>query len=239
MNKYQKNIDLLKNLKKPDAIIYDWDNTLVDTWPLIHSAINTTMQAMQQEEWSLEKVRNTVHKSMRESFPQIFGNEWHKAGEIYKNSYQEINLHKICLLPNSLNLLNFVHQQKIPQFIVSNKIGQTLRKEVDYLKITNLFFSIIGAGDANYDKPNPHPVDLALLGSDIDPQKHQIWFVGDTIADIDCAFATKTQGIVYGHSLNQISNTIGDNIMEHGINSSGALPLYFDHQELIDILKKF
>lgn len=239
MNKYQKNINLLKNLQKPDAIIYDWDNTLVDTWPLIHTAINKTMQAMQQDKWSLEKVRNTVHKSMRESFPQIFGNDWQKAGEIYKNSYQEINLNKICLLSNSLNLLNLVYQKNIPQFIVSNKIGHTLRKEVDYLKITNLFFSIIGAGDANYDKPNPHPVDLALLGSDIDPKIHHVWFIGDTIADIDCAYATKTQAIVYGHSEHQISNTISDDIMKNGIDSSGALPLYFDHQELIDIIKKF
>ena len=72
----EKNLAALQNLKKPKAVIFDWDNTLVDTWPLIHRAINTTMNAMGKEEWSLQKVKDTVHKSMRESFPGIFGDNW-------------------------------------------------------------------------------------------------------------------------------------------------------------------
>ena len=66
----EKNRENFKNLRKPDAIIYDWDNTLVDTWPLIKNAINQTLREMNREEWSLEKVRDSVHKSMRESFPE-------------------------------------------------------------------------------------------------------------------------------------------------------------------------
>ena len=30
----------------PRAIIFDWDNTLVDVWPAIHDALNTTFVAM-------------------------------------------------------------------------------------------------------------------------------------------------------------------------------------------------
>ncbi|MBM3590884.1 MAG: hypothetical protein FJX30_05915, partial [Alphaproteobacteria bacterium] len=71
----------IRELPKPDTIIFDWDNTLVDTWPLIQIAINKTMKQMNKDPWSLEKVRDTVHKSMRESFPEIFGNDWQKAGE--------------------------------------------------------------------------------------------------------------------------------------------------------------
>ena len=103
-----KNRENFKNLRKPDAIIYDWDNTLVDTWPLIKNAINQTLRTMNREEWSLEKVRDSVHKSMRESFPEIFGNEWERAGEIYKKAYHDINIFQISLLKNSFELLNFV-----------------------------------------------------------------------------------------------------------------------------------
>lgn len=72
---------LLNNLKKPKAIIFDWDNTLVDTWPLIKTAINNTMSKMGRDHWSLEKVKNTVHKSMRDSFQKylvIIGNKLEK-----------------------------------------------------------------------------------------------------------------------------------------------------------------
>ncbi len=72
MNLEENKAALLK-LPKPKAVIFDWDNTLVDTWPLIQAAIDATMRATGREEWGLEKVRNNVHKSMRESFPKIFG----------------------------------------------------------------------------------------------------------------------------------------------------------------------
>jgi phosphoglycolate phosphatase len=30
----------MNKLSIPRAILFDWDNTLVDTWPLIHTAMN-------------------------------------------------------------------------------------------------------------------------------------------------------------------------------------------------------
>ena len=235
----EKNFQAFENLKKPDAIIYDWDNTLVDTWPLIQSAINSTMRATNREEWSVEKVRDSVHKSMRESFPEIFGNDWERAGEIYKKAYHDINIARISLLKNSLELLNFVKTLNIPQFLVSNKIGITLRKEVKKLQLENLFFSLVGAQDANSDKPSREPVDFALNGSEIDTKKHYIWFVGDTIADVECAHNSGAVPIIYGHSDNKISKTIDQKILENGFDNKGAVAVYFDHQQLIDILKKF
>jgi phosphoglycolate phosphatase len=233
----EKNLQAFQNLRKPDAIIYDWDNTLVDTWPLIKNAINATMRSLNREEWSLEKVRDSVHKSMRESFPEIFGNEWERAGEIYKKAYQDINIAQISLLKNSFELLNFVKSLNIPQFLVSNKIGTTLRKEVKKLQLEHLFFSLVGAQDANFDKPSREPADFALMGSQIDPKKHHIWFVGDTIADVECAHNLGACPIIYGHSDNQISKTIEEKILENGFDDKGAVAVYFDHKELINILK--
>jgi phosphoglycolate phosphatase len=227
-----KNKKALLQLPKPKAVIFDWDNTLVDTWPLIHEAIDKTMVAMGREPWGLQKVRDTVHKSMRESFPIIFGDNWEKAGEIYKNSYRAIHLDKIELLPNAMNLINKLEEQGILQILVSNKIGITLRKEAAKLGIDRKFFSIIGASDAAFDKPSREPVDLALLGSGLDPKKDVIWFVGDTIADVECAYNSGCIPVVYGHSGDQISKTISLEFLQEK-----NLPIYFDHQELVGILK--
>ena len=90
MNKVNKKA-LLK-LSKPKAVIFDWDNTLVSTWPLIHLAINHTMKNMGKDEWSEQEVKNRVHNSMRESFPAIFGDDWQKAGQIYKDKYHSLGL---------------------------------------------------------------------------------------------------------------------------------------------------
>jgi phosphoglycolate phosphatase len=234
---FEKNRKALLTLPKPKAIIFDWDNTLVDTWPLIHYAIDKTMVEMNREPWGLEKVRDTVHKSMRESFPEIFGDNWQKAGEIYKNAYRSSNLDKLVFLPNALELINTIEKQGILQFVVSNKIGTTLRKEAESLGVEKKFFSLIGASDTIADKPSRHPVEFALIGSDLDPSKDEIWFVGDTITDLECAYNSRCRPIIVGFSENQISRTISYETMKG--RDKGVVPLYFNHSELIEVIKKF
>ena len=87
-----------------------------------------------------------------------------------------------------LDLLKDLKKQDIRVFLVSNKIGITLRKEVAKLELNEYFFSVIGSMDANQDKPDVDPVKLALQGSDIDFErdKGDVWFIGDTVSDIDC-----------------------------------------------------
>lgn len=231
----QANRKALLKLPKPKAVIFDWDNTLADTWSLIHIAINTTMKAMGKEPWSLEKVCNTLHKAMRDYFPEIFGDDWQKAGEIYKSTYCSIHLDKLRLLPNVVELVNKLEENVIIQFIVSNKLGAILRQEVEKIGIEKKFFAIIGSLDASTDKPSREPVDLALLGSDLDPKKDEIWFIGDTIADIECAWNAGCRPILYAHPDNKISSTISERILREERSEEGVLPIYSDHLELIKL----
>jgi phosphoglycolate phosphatase len=234
----EKNLEAFQNLtknNKPKAIIFDWDNTLVNTWPLIQSAIDNTMVKMGKEPWGLKKVKDNIHKSMRESFPAIFGDKWEEAGAIYKNSYRATHLDNLEFLPGSLDLINKIQELGILQFVVSNKIGNTLRQEAEKLGVSDKFFALIGAGDADDDKPSKKPVELALLGSDLDPQKDEIWFIGDTIADISCGYNSNCKPIAFNMDNMAVSKTIPKDILENG-QGQGALPLYFDHQDLINKL---
>src|SRR6185312_8412911 len=73
----------LAGLQRPRAIIFDWDNTLVDSWATIHDALNFLMEAMAQPLWTIEQTRERVRLSLRESFPRIFGERWEEAQKIY------------------------------------------------------------------------------------------------------------------------------------------------------------
>lgn len=218
----------------PKAVIFDWDNTLVDTWPLIHVAINATMEKMGHELWSLDKVKTDIHKSMRESFPEIFGDNWQEAGEIYKNAYRSQHLDQLCFLPKAVDLINYLHQKNILLSIISNKTGNILRAEAESLKIDDKFFSIIGSGDAQFDKPHHAPVDLALLGSGIDPKKDLVWFVGDTITDIECAINCHCQPILYGEG----RNVPKDLIAKKSAEKEKAMLCFDSHQEILDYLDR-
>lgn len=171
---------------RPKAIIYDWDNTLVDSWPPISDAINTTLLAFDLPPWSMDEVRGRVRKSLRESFPNIFGDQWHNAANIFYKRYGEIHAKSIKPIKGTSKMLMLIQKMGIFQAIVSNKRGDYLRKEVERLGWTNFFGAIVGANDALSDKPSIAPVQMALSDSGVlDGQS--IWFVGDTDIDMECA----------------------------------------------------
>lgn len=186
----------MSTLPKPRAIIFDWDNTLVDTWPTIHEALNATLRHMEHPEWSLDKVRGNVKQSMRDSFPVLFGQRWEEAAKHYQQSYIDIHLDSLQPLPGAEAMLRALPDDMFVA-IVSNKRGPTLRKELAHMGWSDLFDAAIGSDDAARDKPHPDPVHMALetLG---DTLGDHVWFVGDTVVDLECAAATGTTPILFG-----------------------------------------
>ncbi len=56
------------SLPYPKAVIFDWDDTLVDGWPAIHEATNDTLTTFGLEPWTYEQTRANVRRSMRDIF---------------------------------------------------------------------------------------------------------------------------------------------------------------------------
>ena len=79
--------------------------------------------------------------------------------------------------------------------IVSNKAGDLLRAECDHLGWTGYFSKIIGANDAQKDKPFADPLLLCLDGLNILPS-HRTWYVGDATTDIECARNAGVTGVL-------------------------------------------
>lgn len=187
----------MQKLTKPRAILFDWDNTIVDTWPLIHAALNMTLRHMEHPEWSYDRVRGEVKKSMRDSFPDMFGERWKEAASFYQTSYRNIHLEALQPLPGALDMLKSIPRNDVFIGIVSNKMGTTLRKEVAHLGWDSVVDVAIGSSDAARDKPHAEPVLLALKESGIAPAA-DVWFIGDTGIDLECAKNTGCTPVLYG-----------------------------------------
>jgi phosphoglycolate phosphatase len=175
-------------MKRPRAILFDWDNTLVDSWPTIHEATNHCRRAMGHDPWTIEETKARVRLSLREAFPLYYGDRWEEARQIYMSHFETIHLDRICPLPGCLDVLEGLAGEGIYLGIVSNKTGDVLRREAEHLGWSRLFGAIVGAGDAAQDKPAPEPVLLALAPGGIAPGE-DVWFVGDTATDLECAIA--------------------------------------------------
>lgn len=171
----------------PTAVIFDWDNTLIDSWKTIHQALNATLAAYDLDPWSLADTKARVHKSMRDSFPALFGDRWEEVGAFFYEQYDAIHIKTLMPLGDVEDVLSQLEKKGIYLAVVSNKKGHYLRKEAEHLGWDKFFPQIIGALDAAEDKPAVAPVDLALEGSGIEKGLH-VWFAGDSHIDLECAF---------------------------------------------------
>lgn len=176
-------------LARPKAILFDWDNTLVDNWAVIHEALAATFTAMGLTPWSLAETRGRVRASLRDSFPRLFGARWPEAEKIYYDRFAAAHLERLETMPGAGALLDELRASGFLLGVVSNKKGHYLRAEAQHLGWTKHFARLVGAGDAAADKPSAAPVELALSGSGISPGP-EVWFVGDADIDLDCAGAS-------------------------------------------------
>ena len=170
----------------PNAFLFDWDNTLVDSWGVIHEALRETFKAMGRRPWTMEEVRRNVRASARDAFPQLFGDRAQEAIDIFYRAFEAQHLDALRPLPNAEACVRALHAEGHYLGVVSNKRGSLLRKEVDHLGWSDLFGAAIGATDAARDKPAPDPVLMALAPGGLKPSA-AIWFVGDADIDMVCA----------------------------------------------------
>ena len=74
----------------PDAIFFDWDNTLVNNWDPIFIAYNKTLKSLGFKEQSKKKTLKNAKYSLRETFPKVFKKDWKKAKKIFYIAFKKI-----------------------------------------------------------------------------------------------------------------------------------------------------
>lgn len=213
-------------LKKPKAILFDWDNTLADTWPTIYQAMKETFVSMGHEPWTFEETKQRVHRSLRDSFPEIFGERWQEAGDMYLSNFRRIHLEKLTPLEGAEEVLEALAGSDIYVALVSNKTGENLRMEVDHIGWNDYFKKVIGAKDAEEDKPSIKPVLMALDGSGINPGK-DVWFIGDSITDLECAYNSNCLPLFYGDQ----------DLNDERFSNHKPVKHFKNHKELVDTIR--
>ncbi|MGE0733274.1 MAG: HAD family hydrolase [Alphaproteobacteria bacterium] len=184
-------------LPAPKAILFDWDNTLVDNWATIAEALNVALTAMGHEPWTLAETKLRVRESMRDSFPRLFGDRWPEARQIFYDRFVATHLQSLQAKAHADATLRTLGAAGLYLGVVSNKRGDLLRKEAGHLGWTARFGRMIGAGDAANDKPAADPVVMALDGTGLSLDG-AVWFVGDTAIDIECARAAGVTALLVG-----------------------------------------
>ena len=149
-------------------ILWDWDNTLADTFGAILVAQNVMRQAYNLSPWTKEEAKIAMNSSGR---------------NLIKNLVGEENASEIVLKEGAKEIVHITKEHGYINILASNKAGPILRNEVETLSLTKFFDKIIGAEDFEHDKPSKEFTDSAINGYTID----ELYSVGDGKADIKMA----------------------------------------------------
>lgn len=179
---------------RPDVLVWDWDNTLVDAWGGVQAALNATFAEFGLPAWSRAETLERVRGALHESFPAVFGAAWQRAAESFRAHHARLQLEHLAPMPGVAAVLaGFAGKQAV----VSNKEGAPLRREVAHLGWSKRFGVVVGADDASAAKPDPAPIwyALAAIGARPGPS---IWYIGDTGVDMLAARAAGVTAVLLG-----------------------------------------
>lgn len=204
-------------LPRPAAVLWDWDNTLVDGWAAIEAGLNAAFRAFGLPEWDRATVLAQVRRSLRDSFPELFGaDRWEEAREIFYAEVRARHLGVLRPLAGSAEAIGAAGALG-PQAVVSNKQGPLLRAEAAHLGWAPQFRALVGAGDAAADKPDAAPLLLALGACGIGAGP-AVWYVGDTALDMQAARAAGCTAVLLGdaHHDGGVGNAAPDHAFRDG-----------------------
>ena len=165
------------------VILWDWDNTLADTFGAIFAAQNDARVQYGMTPWTKEESKAAMNTSGRNLIKDVFGAD--KATEVrayFLSRYAE-HADALELKAGAKEILKTAKELGFVNILASNKAGPILRNEVSAMGVADYFDRLIGAEEAEEDKPSKIFTDTALAGIEAD----MIISIGDGKADIQMA----------------------------------------------------
>lgn len=171
----------------PKAVFFDWDGTLVDSFSFLQDIHNYVLDAVglpaRPDGWFVRyfgKERDWIYQD-------LYGDVEVQAREIFADYLIKNHVKVLKRMSGAQEILDLLQGHNIVCGVVTNKKGDWVRREIASFGWDHYFSSIVGAGEAESDKPSSKPLEKAVRDAHIRLSADQIWFVGDTEADLACA----------------------------------------------------
>jgi HAD superfamily hydrolase (TIGR01509 family) len=178
------------------AIIFDLDGTLADTFPIIISAWNAAVCEPLGREFTPEEVISRFGvpdaAMLQRDLPQA---AWERALEIYYRHYEEEH-GMVTPFGGVTEMLQTLQQRGVPLGVMTGKGRRTAAITMEKLGWEELFGCVVNGEDIEGQKPLPDGPLLAAQQLGVAPEKCA--FVGDSPADIEAGKAAGMLDIVAG-----------------------------------------
>ena len=171
------------------AVIFDLDGTLLDTLEDLKDSVNAALSAYGCRERSLEEVRNFVGNGIRNLMIRaVEGGSGHPEFEnifqYFKDDYKKNCKNKTKPYPGILKVLKELKDEGIKLAMVSNKADFAV-KELNLYYFKDL--DMLAAGEKEGVRRKPAPDGVFQILKELQVEKDQVAYVGDSDVDIQTA----------------------------------------------------
>ncbi len=185
-----------------DHVVWDWNGTLWDDLPQVHSATNAALRVVGGPSLTLPEYVSLFTRPLPVFYRRALGrdltpNQWHRVNQSFMAAYRD-NLHLARLAAEALPALEAVARNGATQSILSLYPHPLLNSLVTELGIGHHFSLIEGLReDPDRSKVGMFPAHLRKAASDVPP--HRVVMIGDTDDDLISAQAAGSAGILINH----------------------------------------
>ena len=212
---------------------FDLDGTILNSADDLIFSLNVLLSELGQKNVSTNQVNMLVGNGALAMIKKAFEINNVKSNDIdYEKLKQKfLDIYKTCyvkksrLYPFTYEVLEFLKEKKIKILLVSNKPEYFVKKILDHFNISKYFASISGGDTFSFRKPNAKHLTETIANAGID--KYNCIFIGDSIADAECAKNSKSQLILLEHGYSK-----------ENIKLMGADYIFKDLKQLYSYFKK-
>ena len=169
---------------KYKLVLFDLDGTLLDTLPDLGDAINFVLRKYGYKERTYEEVCSFIGNGAGQlcylSLPENDKSRFEEFLEAYKEYYATHSMVKTKPYDGIVELVNWLVDSGVNVGVLSNKPDKTTKSVVAHY-INDQIFAI---GESETVKRKPDPAGINKIISDLEIDKGDVIYIGDSEVDI-------------------------------------------------------
>ena len=174
------------------GLIFDFDGTLVDSYPLIEEAFAQVMQRHRLDESARELFRKSRGLPLPEQMKLVAPHMWEELVETYRAV--DTKLGHAQVFRGVPTMIRQLRRAGAPLAVVSCKRRALVEAELEGTGLREHFEVVIGFEDVTPPKPAPDPL-LAAIGR-LGLSRSAALYVGDSMVDLKTGRAARVRTVL-------------------------------------------
>ncbi len=174
------------------GLIFDFDGTLVDSYPLIEAAFAHVMRTHRLDEAARQLFRQHRGLPLPEQMKIVAPHMWEELVATYRA--MDSTLGHARVFPGIPSMVRKLRQAGSPLGVVSCKRRALIESELEAAGLREFFAVVIGYEDVTPPKPAPDPL-LAAIGS-LGLSRSRAIYVGDSMVDLETGRAARVRTVL-------------------------------------------